>query len=183
MFESSGVMREPQKSTLAEALWILGDWSTECIVSTTDLQYVLDGGSLLHRIPWQRGATFGKIIDMYAEYVRNRYSDAIVVFDGYGNSPSTKDHTHQRRTKGIVGTKVYFNEDTLFKSKKDLFLGNVENKQNFITLLANHLRNRSCKTIHADNDADISRMFKNHQHSFSWGRYRSFGIAVLSHEY
>ena len=120
---------------------------------------------------------------MYAEYVRNRYSNAIVVFDGYGNGPSTKDHTHQRRTKGIVGTKVYFNEDTLFKSKKDLFLGNVENKQNFITLLANHLRNRSCKTIHADNDADISRMFKNHQHSFSWGRYRSFGIAVLSHEY
>lgn len=96
---------------------------------------------MLHRIPWPRGATFGKIIDMYAEYVRNRYSNAIVVFDGYGNGPSTKDHTHQRRTKGIVGTKVYFNEDTPFKSKKDLFLGNVENKQNFITLVANHLRN------------------------------------------
>ena len=91
---------------------------------------------------------------MYAEYVRNRYSNAIVVFDGYGNGPSTKDHTHQRRTKGIVGTKVYFNEDTPFKSKKDLFLGNVENKQNFITLLANHLRNQGCKTIHADYDAD-----------------------------
>jgi hypothetical protein len=110
LFESSGVMREPQKSTLAEALWILGDCSTEYVVSTTDVQYVLDGGSLLHRIPWPRGATFGKIIDMYAEYVRNRYSNAIVVFDGYGNGPSTKDHTHQRRTKGIVGTKVYFNE-------------------------------------------------------------------------
>ena len=91
---------------------------------------------------------------MYAEYVRNRYSNAIVVFDGYGNGPSTKDHTHQRRTKGIVGTKVYFNEDTPFKSKKDLFLGNVENKQNFITLLANHHRNQGCKTIHADYDAD-----------------------------
>jgi hypothetical protein len=65
--------------------------------------YVLDGGSLLHRIPWPRGATFGKIIDMYAKYVRNRYSNAIVVFDGYGNGPSTKDHTP-------------------FKSKKDLFL-------------------------------------------------------------
>jgi hypothetical protein len=51
--------------------------------------------------------------------------------------------------KGIVGTKVYFNEDTPFKSKKDLFLGNVENKQNFITLLANHLRNQGCKTIQA----------------------------------
>jgi hypothetical protein len=110
-------------------LWILGDCSTEYVVSTTDVQYVLDGGSLLHRIPWPRGATFGKIIDMYAEYVRNRYNNVIIVFDGYGNGPSTKDHTHQRWTKGIVGTKVYFNEDTPFKSKKDLFLGNVENKK------------------------------------------------------
>ena len=42
LFESSGVMREPQKSTLAEALWILGDCSTEYVVSTTDVQYVLD---------------------------------------------------------------------------------------------------------------------------------------------
>ena len=90
---------------------------------------------MLHRIPWPRGATFGKIIDMYAKYVRNRYSNAIVVFDGYGNGPSTKDHTP-------------------FKSKKDLFLGNVENKQNFITLLANHLRNQDCKSIHDDNDTD-----------------------------
>ena len=89
LFESSGVMREPQKSTLAEALWILGDCSSEYVVSTTDVQYVLDGGSLLHRIPWPRGATFGKIIDMYAKYVRNRYSNAIVVFDGYGNGPSS----------------------------------------------------------------------------------------------
>jgi hypothetical protein len=28
-----------------------------------------------------------------------------------------------------------------------------------------------------------SGMFKNRQHSLSWGRYRSFGIVVLSHEY
>jgi hypothetical protein len=41
-----------------------------------------------------------------------------------------------------------------FKSKKELFLGNVENKQNFITLLANHLRNQDCKSIHDDNDTD-----------------------------
>ena len=85
---------ESLKSRLAEALWILGDCSTEYVVSTTDVQYVLDGGSLLHRIPWPRGATFGKIIDMYAEYVRNRYNNVIIVFDGYGNGPSTKDHTH-----------------------------------------------------------------------------------------
>jgi hypothetical protein len=74
----------------------------------------------------------GKLLSSYSNiFETSSDSNAIVVFDGYGNGPSTKDHTHQRRTKGIVGTKVYFNEDTPFKSKKELFLGNVENKQNY----------------------------------------------------
>ncbi|CAG2250734.1 unnamed protein product [Mytilus edulis] len=124
MFDTSGAMREPQKSNLAEALWAIGDCSAEYVTSTTDVQYVLDGGSLLHRIQWPRGVTFGRIADLYVDHVCRKYNTAIVVFDGYENGPSTKDPTHQRRTKGIVGTKVLFKEDTPFKSKKEQFLGN-----------------------------------------------------------
>ena len=36
------------------------------ISTLTDVQYVLDGGSLLHHIPVVRGLTFGRIAQMYA---------------------------------------------------------------------------------------------------------------------
>ncbi|CAC5420536.1 unnamed protein product [Mytilus coruscus] len=99
MFDTSVAMREPQKSNLVEALWAIGDCSAEYETSTTDVQYVLDGGSLLHRIQWPRGVTFGRIADLYVDHVCRKYNTAIVVFDGYGNGPSTKDPTHQRQTK------------------------------------------------------------------------------------
>jgi 5'-3' exonuclease len=38
----------------------------------------------------------------------------VVVFDGYSLGPSTKDHTHSRRTKGIEGTKIEFRKNTPF---------------------------------------------------------------------
>lgn len=153
MFDSSGAMREPQKANLADALWTLGDCSSEYQTSTTDVRYVLDGGSLLHRIPWPKGVTFGRIIDLYVQHVL-KYKEAIVVFDGYCNGPSTKDSAHLRRTKGIVGTKVIFSYDTPFKSKKDSFLANEQNKQRFIELLSSRLEQNSIDTVHAENDAD-----------------------------
>ena len=155
MFDANGFMREPQKSHLADAIWALGDCSANEISTLTDVQYVLDGGSLLHHIPWVRGLTFGRIAQMYADHVSTKYNNAIVVFDGYEKEPSTKDQTHRRRTKGIVGTKVIFTKDTPFRSKKDLFLRNSENKQNFIKLLSDTLQDRGCTTILAEGDADL----------------------------
>ncbi|CAC5391482.1 unnamed protein product [Mytilus coruscus] len=155
MFDTSGAMREPQKSNLTEAMWAIGDCSAEYETFATDVQYVLDGGSLLHRIQWPRGVTLGRIADLYVDHVCRKYHTAVVVFDGYGNGPSTKDPTHQRRTKGIVGTKVLFKEDTPFKSKREQFLGNVENKQNFITLLAERFKSRNIVSHHAESDADV----------------------------
>ena len=39
-----------------------------------------------------------------------------IVFDGYKTvSPTTKDITHARRTKGVVGTRVIFDGRTTFK--------------------------------------------------------------------
>ena len=68
----------------------------------TDIQYVLDGGALLHRIPWNKGSTFSEIFKTYSDYVLNKYGEAIVVFDGY-EVASTKDLTHMRRSKGKSG--------------------------------------------------------------------------------
>ena len=56
LFDSGGLLREAHKSSLADAIWGLGD----CGVEKTDesVHYVLDGGSLLQRIPWTKGDLF-----------------------------------------------------------------------------------------------------------------------------
>ncbi len=67
------------KPVLANAIWsLLPDQVLELPV---DSQYVLDGGALLQRIPWRKGATFQEICTVYTEYVTWKYGDAIVVFD------------------------------------------------------------------------------------------------------
>ena len=60
-----------------------------------ELQYVLDGGALLQRIPWEEGAYISEICAVHTEYVKRKYGNATVVFDGY-QGKSTKDLILQR---------------------------------------------------------------------------------------
>ncbi|VDI48316.1 Hypothetical predicted protein [Mytilus galloprovincialis] len=121
----------------------------------TETHFVLDGGSLIHRLPWAKGATVDTICMTYVNYVNNHYTDATVVFDGYPSVPTTKDVTHFRRTKGILSPKVNFNNDTPIKTKKDEFLSNSENKQHFINTLGEKLKDGHVQVIHAEDDADL----------------------------
>lgn len=118
-----------------------------------DVQYVLDGGALLHIIPWERGSTYDEICQQYVFYVEKHYNQSMVVFDGYLQGPSTKDATQQRRTRGNVGTATLFESSIKFNSRKDDFLSNKENKQCFINLLGNHLERHGCHIENAEADA------------------------------
>jgi hypothetical protein len=149
MFDSSGFMRSAQKSTLVDAIWNVGDCSAE--YKENSYNYVVDGGSLMHKIPWQYGSTFGEICQKYV----HGSESVIVVFDGYVSGPNTKDATHLRCTKGIFGTKVSFTETTPFRSKKEAFLANSENKQNFILMLRRILDSNGIETKKAPSDADL----------------------------
>ena len=151
LFDSSLLLREPQKPALAKAIW--DSLTEESSVMSGEVQFVLDGGSLLQRIPWTRGATYKEICAVYTDYVTKKYGEAIVVFDGYGES-STKDMVHQRRAKGQAGTTVTFTEDMKITMKKVNFLANSTNKQHFINLLGNYL-GKKCKVFHAPGDADV----------------------------
>ncbi|CAC5419297.1 unnamed protein product [Mytilus coruscus] len=62
---------------------------------------------------------------------------------------------HLKRIKGIFGTKVTFTETTPFRSKKELFLANNENKQNFIEMLSRNMHSNGIETKHASSDADV----------------------------
>ena len=48
-----------------------------------DVQYVLDGSGLLHRVPWPRGSTSESVSHFYVRYVAQKYGAVAIVFDGY----------------------------------------------------------------------------------------------------
>ena len=155
LFESDGLPREAHKSTLAEALWNTADCSAS-EEEMDNVDYVLDGGSLLHRIPWTRGDTFTSICKIYTNYVTRKYPTAYVVFDGYSDQPTTKDVTHIRRSRTMRNPPVInFTESMPCMLKKDAFLANPKNKQKFINLLGEKLEENRITVRHAPSDADV----------------------------
>ncbi|KAJ8398943.1 hypothetical protein AAFF_G00416100 [Aldrovandia affinis] len=145
LFDISLLLRQPQKPVLADAIWALH--------TPGHVQYVLDGGALVQRIPWTRGSTYKDICKLYSEYVTRKYGEAVVVFDGYQGT-STKDMTHRRRAGGRVGATVTMDEYMPVTMNKDEFLANNTNKQQFINMLSGHLQ-KNCQTYHAPGDADL----------------------------
>ena len=155
LFDEHGLMRLSQKSQLADMIWNLANTSTsECEIAEIQT-HVVDGGSLLHRIPWSNGTTYEAIFSSYADYVVRNFRGCTVVFDGYEENLSTKDSTHLRRSKGAIGTVVQFTERAPFRGKKDIFLNNKENKEKFLKMLGHHLEQRGIDVRYATGDADL----------------------------
>ena len=103
-------------------------------------QFVLDGGSLLHRISWSRTSTYDDIAKSLASFVHKTYEAAVVVFDGYENGASIKDNSHRRRRRDKSYPLITFSPDMTASCKKETFLLNPKNKVKFIELLTFHLR-------------------------------------------
>lgn len=120
-----------------------------------EVQCVLDGGALFHRIPWPQGfPKYRQICDIYCQYVTGTYGAAVVIFDGYKQS-STNDMAHQRGTGGKTATSVTFSDDMKLTMMKDHFLSNSSNKQSFINMLSRYYRKVGCQTHHSQADADL----------------------------
>lgn len=117
LFGGSGFPREANKHTLTEFLWS-SEESTPASLPCENIKYILDGGSLLHRLPWPKGSSYTDLVEMYVNFVSRKYEDANIIFDGYCSGPGTKDMTHLRRSKGMVGTNIAFTADMLLCEKK-----------------------------------------------------------------
>jgi len=152
LFDSMQMLRQPQKTALANAIW--SELSHVSLEIPKEVQFVLDGGSLLQRIPWTQGKTYGEICTAYTDYVAKKYGEAIVVFDGY-ETLSTKDMAHKRRSKGRSGVSVSFKNSIKLSTRKETFLANSTNKQQFIHMLGSHLERVKCKVYHSPGDADV----------------------------
>ena len=120
-----------------------------------NVQYVLDGGALLHRIPGNSGETYERISSHYVRYVGDRYGTAVIVFDGYVSAPSTKDVAHSRRARSHSSLLVNLTKDIACTMMKDDFLANQTNKQRFVNLLSDDLQRQQNDVLHARADADV----------------------------
>ena len=119
LFEAPYLLRPANKPAFSDALLKLLEGHQIVNAKETDTSaHVIDGGSLIQRIPWPRGSTYSNILDLYNDHLRNTYGSAVMVFDGYPPYPTTKDVTHYRRTQKI-GEKVNISETAvLFSFKK-----------------------------------------------------------------
>ncbi|KAL8602370.1 hypothetical protein ACOMHN_022883 [Nucella lapillus] len=135
LFDASGLPRLASKSTLAEYLWSSAKEDTT--LPNENINFVLDGGSLLHKLPWQRGSTYNQLAEMYAEFVARKYKKVTIVFDGYSTQQTTKAATHVRRHGTSV--QVNFTGDMILQDTREKFLANPSNKQRFINLLSKTL--------------------------------------------
>ena len=157
LFEAPELLHEAQKSTLADAIWTMTGKKDGNVGK--DVLYVLDGGALLHRLPWIRGRSFASILQSYSDYVVSHYGQATVVFDGYeGNS--TKDMTHARRKNGRKGVSISFSASMNLTITKEAFLSDTSNKQRFVTLLGEQLEGSGCQVFHGKGDADVLIVLK-----------------------
>jgi len=144
-------LRKADKSQLAKYLTKSVDSS---VANDFAGMYVMDGGCLLHRVKWRSDATYLQICMQYVDYIRNHYgANCIIVFDGYGNGPSTKDHEHYRRAK-LSAPDIAIDEWKIAHRNQTAFLQNENNKKSFIDLLSIHFLKNNYTTHQACHDAD-----------------------------
>ena len=77
LFEPSDLMRRTDKPTLTKSLLNMLD-DTNLYLSH-NVEYVLDRGALLQRLPWKRGMTSSAICDLYVDYVKFNHKNAVVL--------------------------------------------------------------------------------------------------------
>lgn len=116
LFGAKHLLHKPNKAQLMAAI---KEQSSDDVVlkDVPEVEhYVLDGGSLLHRLRWSEGKTYCSIADNYASFTVKHYSKAMIVFDSYIGGPNTKDITHQRWRKNRTCNKVNIAMATSFMS-------------------------------------------------------------------
>ena len=129
-----GLMRKANKALLTKAL-LSKISSRHTNVLATD--YVLDGGALLHRICWLPNSSYNDI-RQYQMHINMKFGRCHIVFDGYTNRVSIKDHEHQHRM-GKTSADIEVSGYLPAFCNQGPFLTNSNNKMQFIQLLGEAL--------------------------------------------
>ena len=102
---------------------------------TSNANYVVNSGYLLHRVVWDKASTYKEIIHLCQMYVNALYGKCTIVFDECISVPSTKDHEHTRRLmKCTIAPDMSVElENTFTAVSQKAFFSNSQNKQNSST--------------------------------------------------
>ena len=111
--------------------------------------HVIDGGSLLHKVSWEKNITYREIAMKYVKYVCQNFKSGKFVFDGSPREPIIKDNTHKRRAGLMISPKIDFLPDVTFQGKNDIFLRNPANKEAIIELISAELQKSEHETFQA----------------------------------
>jgi hypothetical protein len=153
LFDTCMQMRTGDKAEIKHHLLKLVPASIVLSMDAMGLQFVVDGGGLLHKFSWPKHSSYEEICNMYVQHVKSSYRHALVVFDGY-HGHSTKDEAHGRRAGHDIGATVSVSAEMHLSMSKKAFLANDKNKQSLIYLLAEYMENASISVEHAQGDAD-----------------------------
>ena len=148
-----GMMRKANKSMLRKVVLDKVESS-----SNSSKVCVLDGGALLHKVKWQANSSFKDILNSYNQYITHRYVQyerCCVVFDGYTHSMSIKSTKHARRNLKIASANVTVSDTMVLTITREMFLGNIGNKEQFIKMLGAHLDCHGLEVVYSNGDADV----------------------------
>ena len=154
LFDKDDLMNEADKPKLKHALSKLLPEAVHVIPPNS--KYILDGGPLLHKVPWTVGHTFAQTCQAYVTYIKKRYGNCpAIVFDGGYDVASAKDTSHVKRAKGRIGKTVRLHLNNHLSMSKSNFLLSKGNKQNFLLMLGDELTKTSILVNHASGNADL----------------------------
>ena len=139
LFDKDDLMNEADKPKLKHALSKLLP-ETEHVIPPNS-KYVLDGGSLLHQVPWTVGDIFAQICQAYVTYKKKRDGNCpTIVFDGGYDATLNKDEVHVKRAKGRIGKTMWLHLNNQLSMSKSNFLLSKGNKQNLLLMLGDKLK-------------------------------------------
>ncbi len=102
---------------------------------------MLNGGHLLHVIPWPTAATHKHVCEAYVTHTVQHYGrQSVVVSDGYGSFASTKAAEQQRRAPRSISADILFECDMKTTTTQKAFLANSNNKARLIDKLTTELQ-------------------------------------------
>lgn len=92
----------------------------------------------------------------YVEFTLRKYGkSAHVIFNECETGPSIMDEKNRRNKKGVCGSEISFTDATPLKIKKQEFLSNSKNRNEFINILSEKLGEAGCTVFKTMGDANI----------------------------
>ena len=147
-----GLMQKPVKADLYP---LFASGLTEANLPSV-VQYVVDGGYLIHKVRWNPQMDLCNILPLFLNFLNRFHRQVQVVFDGYDSGPSIKDQEHARRAgkAAQVGPDRQVHIYTKNVGPQEPFLANTANKKSFIAVLRLYLQQNGITVHQASGDAD-----------------------------